>query len=211
MRRPTNLEWYKLCIWAYSKINVYGNIHKHHIKPKCLYPDLANDKNNLIEVPAIIHWALHKLLFEHYLEVGNDEAVNKLKYVDIETFINDGQKNYAKNHPTAMYDFSKADEILKLIKNIVYNYVVATKQYNSDMKQLEDFEKSLNKRFRDYTIEEKKTRTTFKSILKMSADKQTNAKKTLQKISDEVLHQFGIQIKDELESYTDTEVFELIN
>ena len=120
MRKPTNIEWYKLCIWAYSKVYAYGNVHKHHIKPKCLYPDLANDKKNIIEVPAIVHWALHKLLFEHYSEVGNDEAVNKLKYVDIETFINDGQKNYAKNHPTSMYDFSKADEILKLIKNIVY-------------------------------------------------------------------------------------------
>lgn len=148
----TNLEWYKLIIWAYSKLNVYGNVHEHHIKPKCLYPDLAEDEHNIIQVPAIVHWALHKILFKHYEETDNEEAIDKLKYVDIETFINDGQKNYAKRHSTAsLYDFSKADEIIEFIKDAVHKYVLSRIDYEDAESARKHYDKTVlkNKKVRD--------------------------------------------------------------
>lgn len=154
----TNLDWYKLIIWAYSKLNVYGNVHKHHIKPKCLYPDLAEDEKNIIKVPAIVHWALHKLLFNHYKETNNEEAMDKLKYVDIETFINDGQKNYARSHSnTLLYDFSKADEIIEFIKDAVHKYVLSRLDLEDAESVRKHYDKTVlkNKRVRDMSDEEK--------------------------------------------------------
>lgn len=153
----TNLDWYKLIIWTYSKLNVYGNVHKHHIKPKCLYPDLAEDEKNMVKVPAIVHWALHKLLFNHYKETNNEESIDKLKHVDIETFINDGQKNYAKSHSTSLYDFSKADEIIEFIKDAVHKYVESRIKYEYALDARKHYEKTVlkNKRVRDMSDEEK--------------------------------------------------------
>lgn len=102
----TDIQKYKLIVWAYSKISDADNVHRHHIKPKCLYPKLAKDPSNIIEVPGIVHWALHKLLFSHYNKHGNTKAVSKLKHVDLETYLNKG---------AIKYDFSKSDEIVQFI------------------------------------------------------------------------------------------------
>lgn len=207
MKEMTNLEWYKLCIWAYSKIYVYGNSHKHHIKPKCLYPNLVDDKKNIIEVPAIVHWALHKLLFDYYVSVGNDEAVEKLRHVDIESFINEGQKNYAKNHPTSLYDFSKADEMMEFIKTAVNKYALAKMDYD---KAHSAHLKYLYKRIKDMSEEEKQARTNARNAEKNSNEHLSKMKRILSRISDVILSKFGIEIKDELEPFSDKDVSNLI-
>lgn len=209
----TNLDWYKLIIWAYSKLNVYGNVHKHHIKPKCLYPDLAEDEKNIINVPAIVHWALHKLLFKHYEETNNKEATSKLQHVDIETFINDGQKNYARSHSnTSLYDFSKADEIIELIKNAVHKYVLSRLDYEDSLNARKHYEKTVlkHKKVRDMTDEEKQTRAEFNKSEKQCYDYRYVRGQVLRNINDTVLSKFGIKITDELDKFDDDDVRMLV-
>lgn len=96
----TNLEKYQLCIWACKKTAYFKcRTHRHHIRPKCLYPHLADDQRNIVIVPEIAHWALHEWLLAHYVSLEDIEAVHKLEHVDLETFINGGRKE-------RKYDFS---------------------------------------------------------------------------------------------------------
>ena len=89
----TNLEKYKLCIWACKKTAYFKcRTHRHHIRPKCLYPQLADDSRNIVIAPEIAHWALHEWLLDHYVSLEDKEAVQKLEHVDLETFINGGRK-----------------------------------------------------------------------------------------------------------------------
>ena len=73
-----------------------SGLHCHHIKPKSLYPDLIDDKENLIKVPAIVHWTLHKILLEYYKEINNEVAIKKMSYVNLEDFINKFYENRKK-------------------------------------------------------------------------------------------------------------------
>lgn len=105
-----SLDWYKLIIHTY-KIVKYAQCktHKHHIKPKCLYPELVDDYQNIIEVPEIVHWALHELLFDYYKQTSNKEAVSKLQKVNLEYFINECLRGASHFGPIKLYDFSKRD------------------------------------------------------------------------------------------------------
>lgn len=103
IQRLTDIQKYKIIVWTYSKISDADNVHRHHIKPKCLYPKLAKDTSNIVKVPGIVHWALHKLLLNYYNQCGNTKAVSKLKYVNLETYLNKG---------AIKYDFSKSDDIV---------------------------------------------------------------------------------------------------
>lgn len=45
----------------------------HHIKPKCLFPELVNDSSNLIALTASEHFKAHYYLWKHYSEETNDK------------------------------------------------------------------------------------------------------------------------------------------
>lgn len=108
--KATNLQRYKAVIVAFQKNGCHWkHAHKHHIKPKSLYPELENDYKNIVKVPDIVHWALHEWLLRHYAETGNTNGIEKMKYVDLETYINSDKKSEIE------FDFSRKDEILDYI------------------------------------------------------------------------------------------------
>lgn len=113
----TNLMKYKVCVAVYREIRSYRQpYHRHHIKPKSLYPELADDWNNIVAVPDIVHWALHKWLLEHYRETRNQAAAEKMEKVDLETYINDNLKEMK-------FDFSASGEILELLEAALEMYL----------------------------------------------------------------------------------------
>ena len=203
-QRLTDIQKYKLIIWAYSKISDADNVHRHHIKPKCLYPKLAKDPSNIAEVPGIVHWALHKLLLSHYKQCGNTKAVSKLKYVNLETYLNKG---------AIKYDFSKSDDIVQFIvqtcadfaKNWADRNDFQSELYHLENEQLDDQELQIIKEnfgSIEHEIE------VYKIFLDDSEKKCTDITQVLIHMSLVVYNQFG---KDELDNFTDEEVIKLVN
>lgn len=92
-----------------------SGLHCHHIKPKSLYPDLVDDKENLIKVPAIVHWTLHKILLDYYKEINNEVAIKKMGYVNLEDFINNFYKNRKKKFNFKEFDFNSVFDRCKII------------------------------------------------------------------------------------------------
>lgn len=45
----------------------------HHIRPKCLFPELAKDSSNLISLTASEHFKAHYYLWKHYSEDTDDK------------------------------------------------------------------------------------------------------------------------------------------
>ena len=211
MKLMTNLEWYKLCVWVYSKISIPGNGHRHHIKPKCLYPELADDEFNIVEVPAIVHWALHKLLYAHYLEVGNDMAASKLKHVNLQDFINNYLMKAPHSRTRIIYDFEKQNEMLEYIKNVVQNFALVYRDISKNSECLKNFEKSLNKRIKDYTDEEKQKRISLKDNIKSAKARYADCRQELRFIGSTMLKKFGTTITDELDKFSDLDVINLVN
>ena len=61
--------------------------HKHHINPRSLYPELVNEKTNIVVLPPTLHWYAHKCLFNYYKDINDTEAIDKLQYEDTAKFI----------------------------------------------------------------------------------------------------------------------------
>jgi len=58
--------------------DAYGE--KHHIKPRSIYPDLVNDKNNIVKLTAAEHFKCHYYLVKMYEEEGNIFAYKKMLF-----------------------------------------------------------------------------------------------------------------------------------
>lgn len=125
-KKLSNIQKYYLIVNAAKIVHKRFNylldkksgLHWHHIKPKSLYPDLANDKENLIKVPAIVHWALHKILLDYYKEINNEVAIKKMSYVNLEDFINNFYKNRKKK-----FNF-KEFEVEFINDDISHNFLI---------------------------------------------------------------------------------------
>ena len=204
IQRLTDIQKYKLIVWTYSKISDADNVHRHHIKPKCLYPKLAKDPSNIIKVPGIVHWALHKLLLSHYKQFGNTKAVSKLKYVNLETYL---------NKDTIKYDFSKSDDIVQLIVQTCADFAqnwankadIQSNLHHLENDQLDDQDLQLGKEHFgsiEHEIE------VYKKLLDDYEKKCTDIAQVLIYMSLVVYNQFG---KDELDNFTDEEVIKLVN
>ena len=62
--------------------NEYGE--KHHILPKSLYPDLVNDKKNIVRLSAFEHFKAHYYLWKYYqLELKNKRYASSMCYAII--------------------------------------------------------------------------------------------------------------------------------
>ena len=162
-----------------------SGLHFHHIKPKSLYPDLANDEQNLIKVPAIIHWALHKILLEYFKEINNEVAIKKMSYVNLEDFINKFYENRKKK-----FNF-KEFEVEFINVDISHNFLISNVLdcsikiiYNERILQL--LEKSHFKQFRKKLLDETKY---FRD----------NIKKYYLNLTEDLLDMYGEDIKDELD------------
>ena len=125
----SNIQKYYLIVNA-AKIVKYrfedlldekSGLHCHHIKPKSLYPDLANYGSNIIKVPAIVHWALHKILLDYYKEINNEVAIKKMSYVNLEDFINKFYENRKKKFNFDVVGSEIFFEVFYCCKNIIDN------------------------------------------------------------------------------------------
>lgn len=88
----TAIDKYNLVCGIYKKITPYSNHwHTHHIKPKSIYLELADDYKNLVKVPDVVHWALHERLNEH-LKSTDNPAYDRLKHSDVASYINNNSK-----------------------------------------------------------------------------------------------------------------------
>ena len=43
---------------------IEGYSESHHIQPKCIFPELAHDPNNLVNLTASEHYLAHQLLIK---------------------------------------------------------------------------------------------------------------------------------------------------
>lgn len=136
----TDIDKYNLTCWTYKKcLRGYTGQrwHKHHIKPKSVYPELKDDPDNIVAVPDVVHWALHEWLNKHLKDSAND-AYERLKFADVATFIND-QSPYK-------IDFSRRDEILEFIFAEVHKFATdyrnAQNEFSSDTALVEDITRS---------------------------------------------------------------------
>ena len=100
------IKLYKQSIIKYPK-----GFHTHHIYPKSIWPDAKDEPDNLVKLPPIIHWYVHKLLNEAFIELGMNEYANKLSGCcdGIAQFINKGKVR------TEQIDFSKEQEIVEFL------------------------------------------------------------------------------------------------
>lgn len=132
----TNLEKYKIICklykeffnWQYSLYDLPW--HTHHIKPKSIYPELQDDEDNKVELPAIVHAAAHHFLSK-FAEETDDERFKNIHYADVVGFINKNLKDRVFS-----FDDNVADEIFSSIADAyreLYRLTLNTsKKYEKD-------------------------------------------------------------------------------
>ena len=111
----TNLEKYKIICklykeffhWQYSSHDLPW--HTHHIKPKSIYPELQDDEDNKVQLPAIVHAAAHHFLSK-FAEETDDKRFKNIHYADVVGFINENLKDRVFS-----FDDNVADEIFSSI------------------------------------------------------------------------------------------------
>ena len=132
----TNLEKYKIICKLYKEFfhcrySSYGMPwHTHHIKPKSIYPELNDDRDNKVELPAIVHAAAHHFLSK-FAEETDDERFKNIHYADVVGFINENLKDRVFS-----FDDNVADEIFSSIAGAyreLYRLTLNTsKEYEKD-------------------------------------------------------------------------------
>ena len=175
-----------------------SGLHCHHIKPKSLYPDLIDDKENLIKVPAIIHWALHKILLEYYKEINNEVAIKKMSYVNLEDFINKFYENRKKK-----FNF-KEFEVEFINDDISYNFLISTVLdfcikiiYTEKLVQI--FEQFFSKNYKKLKNFKKIRKQVLEKISEKTKFFREIIKKYYLNLTEDLLDMYGEDIKDELD------------
>lgn len=132
----TNLEKYKIICKLYKEVFTCKRSsydlpwHTHHIKPKSIYPELQDDIDNKVELPAIVHAAAHHFLSK-FAEETDDERFKNIHYADVVGFINDNLKDRVFS-----FDDNVADEIFSSIagayRELMKSALNASKEYEKD-------------------------------------------------------------------------------
>ena len=106
--------------------------HTHHIYPKSIWPDAKDEPENLIELPPIVHWYVHKLLNEAFIELGMNEYANKLSGCcdGIAQFINKGKAR------TKQIDFSKEQAIIEFLDKTLNQAIEMHNSFIQNRKEL---------------------------------------------------------------------------
>ena len=132
----TNLEKYKIICKLYKQFLTCKHssydlpLHTHHIKPKSIYPELKDDRDNQVELPAIVHAAAHHFLSK-FAEETDDERFKNIHYADVVSFINENLKDRVFS-----FDDNVADEIFSSIagayRELMKSALNASKEYEKD-------------------------------------------------------------------------------
>ena len=132
----TNLEKYKIICKLYKEFLTCKHssydlpLHTHHIKPKSIYPELKDDRDNKVELPAIVHAAAHHFLSK-FAEETDDERFKNIHYADVVGFINENLKDRVFS-----FDDNVADEIFSSIVDsfleLMKSALNASKEYEKD-------------------------------------------------------------------------------
>jgi len=72
------LKVYNALIQSRLKNPPKENFEKHHILPKSLFPEKAKDKSNLVKLEYKAHFVAHHLLYLHYKNTGDKNAIFKM-------------------------------------------------------------------------------------------------------------------------------------
>ena len=211
--RLTDIQKYKLTIWAYQHLYVYDDnndarsfekrlrnmSHKHHVKPKSLYPRLANDNNNIVEVPAIVHWALHKWLLAYYQQTNNSEAIDKMSKVNLEDFIN---QQLEEINSDVYFDFSRENDILDEIECAVWTYI---KCYFKKKKYIDEYKLSKFYRvsYKNLSESDQEIKHKYNANIKEATEDEQFMRKVLQYMNKNILDDFSKSITDELDCIDD--------
>ena len=214
--RLTDIQKYKLTIWAYQHLYVYDDnndarsfekrlrnmSHKHHVKPKSLYPRLANDNKNIVEVPAIVHWALHKWLLAYYQQTNNSEAIDKMSKVNLEDFIN---KQLEEINSDVYFDFSRENDILDEIECDVWTYI---KCYFDKKKYIDEYKLSKFYRvsYKNLSESDQEIKHKYNANIKEATEGEQLFREVLQYMNKEILDNFNKSITDELDYIDDEDV-----
>ena len=212
--RLTDIQKYKLTIWAYQHLYVYDDnndarsfekrlrnmSHKHHVKPKSLYPKLANDNNNIVRVPAIVHWALHKWLLAYYQQTNNFDAIDKMSKVNLEDFINQ-QLDEIKSD--VYFDFSRENEMLDEIEYKVWLYIYS---YFKKEKYIYEYKSSKLYKvpYKRLSESDQDKKRQYNANIKEATEDEQYMRKVLRYMNEEILDDFSKIITDELD-YIDDE------
>lgn len=74
----TSLQCYKIICQFSHVYGVYDKRnHCHHIRPKSLYPDLREAKDNLVYMDPLLHAVAHYYLKDHY-RISDEVAYEKM-------------------------------------------------------------------------------------------------------------------------------------
>lgn len=219
--RLTDIQKYKLTIWAYQHLYVYDDnndarsfekrlrnmSHKHHVKPKSLYPRLANDNNNIVRVPAIVHWALHKWLLAYYQQTNNFDAIDKMSKVNLEDFINQ-QLDEIKSD--VYFDFSRENEMLDKIECNVWVY---TKCYFNKEKYIYEYKLSKLERvpYKNLSESDQEIKHKYNANIKEATEYEQAMRKVLRYMNKEILDDFSKRITDELDYIDDVDAAKIIS
>lgn len=215
----SNIQKYYLIVNAakivkyrfYDLLDKKSGLHCHHIKPKSLYSDLENEYSNLIKVPAIIHWALHKILLDYYKEINNEVAIKKMSYVNLEDFINKFYENKKKKFNFDMVYREIFLDVFECCQSIIDNV--------RDLKMLENERNSIKEMFRkkkkesvntdeyEQYIQNGKYYEEYLRELKANRYRQSSKKEKFRKfvkdnylnLTENLLDMYGEDIKDELD------------
>lgn len=122
----SNLDKYKFMVHVYQTLKCDDG-HMHHIKPRCIYPELGDDKDNVVKVPRTVHWWLHRRLYDHYVETGNQRCTKMMSSPagNLETYIN-GEFDINK------IDWEKRERIERFIEFIVFSSFIS---YQDEIEQ----------------------------------------------------------------------------
>ena len=127
------IKLYKQSIIKYPK-----GFHTHHIYPKSIWPDAKDEPENLVKLPPIVHWYVHKLLNEAFIELGMNEYANKLSGCcdGIAQFINKGkdrteQIDFSKEQAIVEFLDKKLDEVSEMHNSFIQNRNELIKEWKS--------------------------------------------------------------------------------
>lgn len=145
----TNLEKYKTICRLYKqqfftcKRSSYGlPWHTHHIKPKSIYPELKDDKDNTVELPAIVHAAAHHFLSK-FAEETDDERFKNIHYADVVGFINENLKDRVFSFDSNVADeiFSSIADAFRKLSRLAFN---TSNEYKKDRFFIRGFVKGIS-------------------------------------------------------------------
>lgn len=131
-----------------------GSYHRHHIKPRSIFPESTDDKNNIVTIHEYIHYMLHYYLYEYSIS-EKDDTYKNMKYAitGLETYINNNRSsNYKIDFSNRKNIISKCDMVIEKwivdSKKLFYSYKEEYSKYENELETWKkDFSNAQRKRY----------------------------------------------------------------